>query len=303
MSETVVITGGSGLLALNWALAMKSRYSIVLGTHTRDVTLRGVGCRKLDLESQDALERALDDLRPAVVVHAAGMTNVDACESDPAAARHVNIDLAVNVARACSSAAVSLVHVSTDHLFAGTEQKVDEATAVSPVNVYGATKAEAERRVLDVCDAIVVRTNFYGWGPSYRPSFSDLILRSLRERRPSTLFDDVYYTPICVEVLANAVHGLVDRKARGVFNLVGDERVSKFEFGRLIAARFGLDPTSLVAGSIADNKTLVRRPREMSLSNDKACKVLGRRLGGVDQHLDMLIRQEQSDDVREVQAL
>lgn len=292
MRQRVLLTGGSGLLALNWAVAIRDRFSVVLGLHQRKVILAGAECLPLDLKSVDRLTRSLTVIRPDIVIHAAGMTSVELCERDPGAAFKVNVELAKNVASACACLALPLVHISTDHLFRGDVQFCDETSQLFPLNAYGVSKAAAEREVLSAFPhALVVRTNFYGWGPTYRKSFSDWVLESLGSGHKITLFNDVYYTPILVSRLAQTVHDLVDRDAAGVFHVVGDSRMSKYEFGSQLACRFGLDASLISPGSIDASGNLVRRPLDMSLSNRKVSKFLGQKLGTVDEHLDILYQQ------------
>lgn len=289
----IIITGGSGLLALNWFATIRDRYDVVLALHERMLSIpRAVVC-ELDLDSLDALLAAIDNHAPAFIVHAAGFTSVEGCEHAPDIARQVNVVLAANVARACRIRGVPFVHVSTDHLFAGEEALATEETPVTPLNVYGSTKAEAESRVAEECpEALIVRTNFFAWGTSYRRSFSDVILDALRLGRPITLFDDVFYTPIIVERLVELVHELIARKASGVFNVVGSERLTKYGFGLRVAEIFGLDAAAIRRGSIFDMPGLVGRPRDMSLSNRKICALLGYDPGGVTEHLELLRQQE-----------
>lgn len=304
MAATVLITGGSGLLALNWALAIRDIYSVTLGLHERNVSLTGVQAQRLDLESVDQLARAFDAAQCKIVIHAAGFTNVDECEAKPDLARHVNVTLAANVAKACAKAALPLVHISTDHLFSGEASLVDETYPVVPINVYGRTKAEAELQVLDAHpQALVMRTNFYGWGTSYRNSFSDVIIESLRSGRELTLFKDVFYTPILIDAAARAAHELIDIKASGIFHVVGDERTSKYEFGLKIADEFDLDASLIKPGLLANQAAMAQRPHDMSLSNKKTCKLLGRNLGSVAEHIARLHQQEQSGLAREIRAL
>ncbi len=297
MRQRVLLTGGAGLLALNWALATRDRFAVVLGLHQRNVVLGGIECQPLDLESVEQLIRSLTIIKPDIVIHAAGMTSVELCERDPARAYQVNVELARNVASACVSLALPMVHISTDHLFRGDTSFYDENAPISPLNVYGASKAAAEMEVMSVFPrALVVRTNFYAWGPAYRKSFSDWIVDSLSAGRKITLFDDVFYTPILASRLAYAVHALVDRDAAGIFHVVGDGRVSKYEFGLRLASRFGLDASLISAGSIDASAALVRRPHDMSLSNRKASLCLGEVLGSVDEHLDSLYKQRSISD-------
>jgi len=305
MNNPVLITGGSGLLALSWAQTLRAQHvPVALGLHERTIALAGVTACRLDLDSADAAGRTLDAVAPRLVVHTAGMTNVEGCEADPARAHWVNVMLADHVARACGARGIPLAHISTDHFVPGDRAMADERQPIEPLNAYARTKAEAETRVLEAHPrALVVRTNFYGWGPVYRQSFSERIVRALRRPAPITLFTDVYYTPILAEALVDAVHALSTRQASGVFNVVGDERLSKHEFGLRLAAAFGLDAGLIRAGRLADQPALVPRPLDMSLSNAKACAVLGRPLGSVAAHLARLREQEQLGLSKELQSL
>jgi dTDP-4-dehydrorhamnose reductase len=302
MTDAVLITGGSGLLALNWAAALRDRVSVTLALYDRAVTLANVSTQWARLDSADEILLALDAIQPAMVVHTAGLANVEACEADEGLAHHVNVDIAGYVAVACARRGLPLVHVSSDHLFRGDEALVAEAQPLAPQNAYGRTKADAEQRVLDAHpDALVVRTNFYGWGPRYRRSFSDTIIDALRKGDPITLFTDVFYTPILAETLSLAVDDMVRLKISGVVHVSGDERLSKYDFGLRVAQRFSFDASLIRPGLLAGRLALVRRPLDMSLSNAHACRLLGRRLGGVDEHLARLYQQEQLGLAQEVQ--
>lgn len=293
MMKKILFTGGSGLLALNWAAAIRNRYSVTMGLHERSVELSGVEAQKIDLESADAVARTLESGEFNLVIHTAGFTSIEGCERSPDRARHDNVILARNVARACASAGKALVHISTDHLFSGNEQLVSENHPIAPQNVYGRTKAEAEYQVLESNPrALVIRTNFYGWGTNYRKSFSDGILDALRSGTEISLFSDVFYTPILIEMLAEAVLELVGMETPGIFHVVCDERLSKYEFGLKLADAFGLNRMLVRPGLFASRKALVKRPHDMSLSNDKVCKLLGRVLDGVDAHIARLRQQE-----------
>lgn len=304
MVGRILITGGSGLLALNWAAAIRNSHSVTLALHERQVCPMGVETRNIDLGSVDTLVDVFVQAAPQVVIHAAGLTNVEKCESKPELARYVNVELASNVAHACARLALPMAHISTDHLFSGEHSLADEDQSIAPVNVYGKTKAEAESRVLDCHPgALVIRTNFYGWGTSWRRSFSDTVIDGLRAGNRLTLFGDVFYTPILIETLVRAVHDLIALQASGVFHVVGDERISKYAFGLALAEEFGLDKSLIASGSIDDCSALVPRPRDMSLSNKKLRKLLGRDLGGVTQQITRLHRLASEGLAAEMQGL
>ena len=304
MRSRVFITGGSGLLALNWAMAIKEKSEVTLGIHDRDIAPVGFNTKKIDIESIDNIIRIFEVLQPQIIIHTAGSTNAEKCEADPKLAKHINVKLAANVAKACAKLNLSLVHISTDHLFSGETSLVDETYPLSPVNVYGKTKAEAECHVLEAHpEALVIRTNFYGWGTSYRHSFSDTVIQALRSGKELTLFEDVTYTPILAEALAKSVHDLINLKVAGIFNVVGDDRLSKHGFGHKLAQEFNLNANLIKSGRITNRKSLIRRPHDMSLSNQKAKNLLDRKLGGVDEHILILHKQEQNGLSQELQRL
>lgn len=292
---SILVTGGTGLLGLNCGATLRETHCVTLGIHQRTLKMHGVHFKEFPLDSVDAILRVLDDVHPDYVIHAAGLTSVEVCEEKPDLAHHVNVELAENVAIACARRDLKLVHISTDHLFSGDAQFVTEDESVKPINSYARTKAEAEKRVGNACpDALIIRTNFFGWGTTYRQSFTDALLGALRKNQPIRLFDDVYFTPILIERLIEVVQKLVLCEAKGIFNVAANDRLSKYEFGVQVASIFGLNEKLIQRVSIDELSSLVRRPRDMSLSNHKLSAFLGLNLGGVNQHLQRLLEQEHS---------
>jgi len=304
MKENMLITGGSGLLALNWGQISRDDYNVNLVLHNRKIQLARTSTSCFRLNSIEEIQTQFEKLKPKIVIHTASLTSVEECESNPELAHHVNVELAENVAKVCAMLNIKFVHISTDHLFSGNELNVNEEHLITPQNVYAKTKAEAELRVLDIYpESLIIRTNFYGFGASYRKSFSDMIINSLKKNENITLFKDVFYTPIFTSVLIKTVHELIKLNTAGIFNVVGDERLSKYEFGMKIAKKFELDETLINKGSVHENPNLIHRPSDMSLSNIKVCDLLGRTLGNVDEHVGMLYQQHKTGLAQEIQSL
>jgi len=293
MIKKILITGGSGLLAINWALFTRDEYKVILLLHRRKVFLHGVKTSVASLDSPDDCIIEVNKYQPDIVIHTAGLTSVEECESNVDLAREVNTDLAKNMAIACNKQNVKLVHISTDHLFTGDQEFSTEESATNPINQYAKTKLLGEKEVLKNCkDALIIRTNFFGWGTKYRQSFSDFILEKLRSGRQVNLFSDVFFTPILVDELFKRVHQLVDLNATGVFNIVSDQRISKYEFGIKLADCFNLDKNLINSVSINNKSDLVKRPADMSLSNTKLSQVLNCKVADLDEQFQTLKNQE-----------
>ncbi|TSA26214.1 MAG: SDR family oxidoreductase [Ignavibacteriales bacterium] len=301
MRRSILITGGSGLLALNWALTFREKYNIILGIHKRKVELKDVTTMSLNLESLDALVATIRETNPYLIIHTASLTNVEECEDNLALAYHVHVNLTKNVAEAAAFHGTKFIHISTDHFFKGDIPYVNENENYAPLNVYAYTKAEAEKAVQGInFNSLIIRTNFFAWGPSYRRSFSDFVIYSLRANKKITLFSDVFFTPIISEKLIKIVHELSDLQAKGIFNVVGDERISKYEFGLRIAKYFNLDSSLISDGSMTSNTTLVKRPLDMSLSNKKTTDFIGKKIGNVDEFILRLLEQEEKGITKEI---
>lgn len=283
---SVLVTGGTGRLARNWALAMASDVAVTLADRVRTETELPVQHAVMTLDDRRALTRQLLDLRPELVVNAAGLTDVETCESEPEAAHIANVVTAGNLAEVCAFLEIPLVQISTDHLFDGPGPTFDEAADPAPVNTYARTKAEAERVVLERHPAaLIVRTNFFGLDSPGRPTMSGWILKTLEAGQAVRLFDDVYFSPVLAQNLAREVHGLVAAGASGIVNVASADRLSKFDFGVLLAEVFGLDPGLLIRASIEERADLVMRPRQMALSSHLSAQLLGRPARTVREHL------------------
>lgn len=293
------MTGGTGLLGVNWAAAMRGECDIWLGTHRRQLWLRGVHSVALPLDSATLLARALDDIRPDVIVHAAGLSNVDDCERAPAQAQRINADLAGAIASAAAERGLKLVHISTDHLFSGDRPMRGEADTPSPVNAYARSKLAGERLVAERCpQALIVRTNFFGWGHALRKSISDWVLEGLRTQQRLRMFNDVFFTPILAARLARTVHALLAAGASGIVHVCGDERFSKLAFAVRLAAAFGLPAGGIEGCRYADAGLAAPRPLDLSLSNARARGILGGPLGGLDDFFAEL-RAQEADGLRD----
>lgn len=283
------------MLATSWALQIAGGFEVTLGLHKKMISVPGIDTIVCDMETVEGFAETLKIVHPDVVIHCACITSVEVCEENPSLAERTNVDLAVNVALACKQYNVHFVNICSDHLFSGEKAMVTEEEPVAALNEYGRTKALAEQKILEVSeDFLSIRTNFYGWGTSYRNSFSDSIISALRNGRNISLFDDVFYTPILIETLAKVVMKLIEKNAKGIYQVVGNERISKHEFGLRVAKIFELNESLIDASKFADRKDLVQRPLDMSLSNKKAAAFIQTDFGNIDNDIQILFTQEQN---------
>ena len=106
---------------------------------------------QLDITDKEAVEKALTEIKPDVVIHCAAWTAVDLAEDDDKVekVRKVNVTGTENIALACKKLDCKMVYISTDYVFdgMGTEPWQPDCKAYKPLNVYGETKLGGELAV------------------------------------------------------------------------------------------------------------------------------------------------------------
>tara|TARA_B110000046_G_scaffold65207_1_gene72683 strand:- start:2990 stop:5056 length:2067 start_codon:yes stop_codon:yes gene_type:complete len=287
--KTVVFTGGSSLLAQSWIKQNYPECYFILALHQRKLEHSKHKTIYLNYDSVDLIAKELHAVKADIVINCIGLTSVESCEEYPELAKQINVEVASNIATACLEMKIKLVHISTDHLFDGSTAFADEKVSFSAVNIYGKTKGEGEKAILrSNPNALIIRTNFFGWGPEYKASFSDKILKSLENNKSSNLFSDVYYTPISVKTLSEKINILIEKEAKGVFNVCSNERITKYQFGLMIAKAFGYPIKLIQKTSIENAVNLIVRPKDMSLSNHKLCTFLDSSVPSIEQQIHQL---------------
>ena len=287
--KELFITGISGLLGLNIALQVRERYQVSGCYSSHPVAIDGVRAIKLDLTSDETAERELRQVRADVLVHTTGLTSVETCETDPALAYRLNVEAALRVAKFAKMSGAKLVHISTDHLFDGTAPRKREGDTPCPLNVYASTKLEAEQAVLRAYpDALIIRTNFFGWGTSVRTSFSDWIINALEGGGDLTMFSDVFFSPVLISDLVELMLALVERGGAGIFHVAGRDRLTKYDFAIKLAEVFDYPKDKIGAISVEGFPFNAPRPKDMSLACEKAEEYLGARMPPVEEGLKRL---------------
>jgi dTDP-4-dehydrorhamnose reductase len=171
------------------------------------------------------------------------MTQVDRCETEPAVAEAANTTGPAALAALCGEIGAQLVHVSTDYVFDGSGTRpYTEEDQTDPRSVYGRTKLEGERRVLDAQPgAIVVRTAWvFGPGRNFVRTILEAAARAQRgEGQALRVVDDQRGSPTYAADLAGGIVGLVEAGASGVVHLANAGVATWWELARAAVDAWG----------------------------------------------------------------
>jgi dTDP-4-dehydrorhamnose reductase len=226
----ILVTGAGGMLGR--ALGERLR-----GTHTLFLW----GREEADLTDEAQVRTAAKGIAFDAIVHAAAMTNVDGCESDPAEALRVNRDATRHVADLARERGVVFVYVSTDYVFDGTKRSPYlEEDPTGPINAYGRSKLEGERAAIDSgARALTVRTSWL-FGPGGK-NFVDTIASKLERGESLRVVDDQKGSPTYSRDLAHAIELLLRRGSLGTVHATNAGATTWYGLARRIAADLGSD--------------------------------------------------------------
>jgi dTDP-4-dehydrorhamnose reductase len=240
---TLLITGGTGYLGGELV-----RQAGTAAAHPR-----------LELLDPTAVRRGFEALRPSAVIHTAYR------QDD----LRVNADGAAAVAEAAAEFGARLVHISTDLVFDGrTSTAYTEEDEPNPLDDYGRSKLEGERRVLALHpDALVVRTSLLV-GREQPGRHEQAVLEAARGERDMTFFEDEWRSPILVSDLAAALLELTGLEVAGILHVAGAEPVNRYGLACMIAAAHGLPSEHLRRGSVAESS--IERAAHCVLDSSRA---------------------------------
>jgi len=197
----------------------------------RDVMRRAddaVGLTRTELDVTDAaaVERAVLDARPEVVVNCAAYTNVDGAESEEDAATRVNGDGAGNVAAAAAAAGALVVYPSTDYVFDGSKREpYVESDGVGPRTAYGRSKLAGEWTTAEAnSEHAIVRTSWL-FGAGGR-NFVETMLGLEGDLK---VVADQVGCPTYTGHLAEALLTIAERRLTGIHHAAGRGACSWFD--------------------------------------------------------------------------
>lgn len=253
----ILITGANGQLGHELQRVLQGHYLTPLDFPAFDLTKSDVG-------------GTIAAARPDVIIHAAAYTDVDGAEREPERAMAVNAEGTERVARAAARAGARLVYLSTDYVFDGLKgAPYNETDQPNPLNAYGRSKLEGERRALARCPgALVVRTSWlYGM---HGKNFVKTIIRLASEQTELRVVSDQRGSPTHAGDLALALSKLLDLDISNLeprtLHLTGSGDCTWYEFACEIMSLIGAHARVRPISTEESNRA-ARRPAYAVLAN------------------------------------
>lgn len=279
----ILLTGSNGLLGQKLIAALRNDPEVDLLATSRgaDRTAAPLGTRYrgMDITQKEAVDAVIDAFRPDVIIHTAAMTNVDACELDPAACQLQNVTATQHLVDAAKRTGSHFIFLSTDFIFDGRNGPYREEDRPAPLSIYGQSKLDGEHIVQQAgLERWAIARTIIVYGTAKGLSRSNVVLwakSALEKEEPIKVVDDQWRMPTLAEDLADGCIRIAKQKANGIFHLSGPDGMSILELVQRVGTYFKL-PTDKVQAIQSDSLGQpAKRPPVTGFLLDKARRELG----------------------------
>lgn len=228
----------------------------------------------LDIANLDQVRARLKELNPWAVINTAGYVKVDLAEEESERCFKENVTGPQCLAIACAELRIPLIHFSSDLVFDGNKSSpYTESDAVSPLNVYGHSKVQSEKIVLDLHpDTLVIRTSSL-FGPHDEYNFVIQTLKDLGLNKEVMAANDVTITPTYVPDLTSATLDLLLDGVQGLVHLTNKGEVTWADLAMISATMsectLNITPSKILPRSWTEMNYKAKRPRNSALVSEK----------------------------------
>lgn len=233
-----------------------------------------MGRPDLDLGQPGSAAKAIEAIRPDVVINAAAYTAVDQAEDEPELAMRINAEAAGEVAEAAAKAGAAVIQLSTDYVFDGTGVGAYlEDAPTAPLGVYGRTKLAGEEQVRAANPRHLIVRTAWVYSPFGR-NFVKTMMAGAQSRDVLTVVDDQCGNPSSALDLADGLLTATRQgwNSGGTYHLAGTGSASWAQFAAEIMDQceaLGLPRAHIVPIASEDWPTRARRPANSRLDSSR----------------------------------
>lgn len=277
----ILVTGSNGLLGQKLTERLQKDPSLeLIATAKGDSVIpivRGE-FHRMDITDPKAINEVVTRTGPDVIINTAAITQVDQCELERGKCWKTNVTSVENLISVSEKNNIHLLHLSTDFVFDGTRELLDETAVPAPVNFYGESKLAAEQLLINSNISWCIVRTVLVYGLTTDMSRSNIILwvkRSLEQGKNIQVVNDQWRTPTLAEDLANGCYLAATMKARGIYHISGEEYLSVYDIAVRTANFFKLDKSLIQPTSSVHLAQPARRPPKTGFIINKAKIELG----------------------------
>lgn len=267
--QKILVTGINGFVG--------SRFKDLAGGQFQQTGFKHRG--KKSITDREYTLKFVKDSGADIVLHLAAKTHIDRCEKDRSLGKKgdswkINVLGTQNIAEACEIYKKHLLFMSSECVFDGKNSWYKETDMPNPINWYGKTKLEAEKKVRDSgCRYSILRSTLaFGHPGNYSTDLFKYFADNLKSGKKVSAVNDQFLSLTFIDDLITAISVVLKNKPVGIYHYAGNRCISPFEFALIIARKLhtekNLEPVTLQ--EYFGSRSVLRLKNAM-LSSAKIC--------------------------------
>ncbi|MFA6888330.1 MAG: sugar nucleotide-binding protein [Candidatus Woesearchaeota archaeon] len=264
----ILLTGSTGYVG-NIIKANLGKKHKIIGVNLRStIDKESTHC---DLTDEKAVLQFSKNIKPDIVIHAAGNKNIEFCEKNQDKAFQINCNTVKNLVKAFANQC-KIIYISTDYVFDGYRGGYEENDTPNPATMYGKSKycGEIEGAKLTKNNFVILRLSALY---DINATFPKYLINKLKNNEPIECFSDVLYSPTYYKDLLKSLEGIFSYQKlnQTIFHTCG-EPITRYNFAYQFAEIFGFNP-KLIQKTQRGNKDIYLYPN-LSMKNETTEQIL-----------------------------
>lgn len=263
-----LVFSARGYLGKHFLEFYRSFHPSAIGTHHQTNTQGLMIIDFLDPQVEEILQQ---DGSYKYALIAGAYSRPAICEQFPEKSRRCNVEGTLQIAKACIERDITPIIFSSDYVFDGKEGDYTESSSTSPVNEYGRQKALLEEKVLEKYPdkALLIRLGKVTGNQKGDCAMLDEMAAALIHDRKIKAAVDQIFCPILVQDVVYAISELQKKNLRGLFNLCGQEKWSRYDLALEVCRCLGKNPELIEKINLAELNDPFSRPGNTAMQTKK----------------------------------
>jgi dTDP-4-dehydrorhamnose reductase len=286
-SKKILIIGSTSFLGQHLQKKYKELNKKILITDYKSLN----SSTKFDLSSPSLDQLPLDkDFSHAFIL--GGITSLAKCEENKKSSYLINVDGILKTAKLLAEKNIKPIIISSDYVFDGQSGNYSENSKTNPLNEYGIQKEILEKKVPEITNnnyLILRLSKVIGLNINEKNFINEMLLKLLNKEKLRLIIDQKF-CPIDIETLVHVITQLQDTNESGLFNICGDEKISRYDLAKIINKFISInnliDP--ILSSDLKENFIL---PKDISMSSAKLKNLINFKCLSIEECIFKMIKQ------------
>ena len=258
--KKILVTGCHGMLGSNLAkLLIKKKYNY-FGVHKTKKYSYSKNEFYLDLINKKKVKNFINKISPNIVIHTAGLVNLENCEKFKKKSYEKNILILKNLISCLTKKQTYFIYISSDQVYGKCKKAFENTNNLKPLNTYGKHKLICENLVKkNFTNFIILRTNIFGLNYyNKEKGFANWLLNSIEKKKDLTAYSNYFFHPINAYYFGEIILKLLKLKFTGLINVGSEYKISKYNFIKIFLKIFHVKNFRLISTKAPKNFFKIR---------------------------------------------